>query len=171
MQLSAAVWACWKAPLFNMYIRRAELCIARALAGPLNRLLRHGGGWLFWGVWGASGLHMLGRYQKRYTQPPAGERQAAAPPHVGGWVGRLGTVTKSPAAGGAMARPKRRSRRACLSFNNLQKFFFRGNRGLFRLRLGVTPPVSNTGGKLPQISNSGPFCFAFGVTTSGFCFR
>ena len=33
-----------------------------------------------------------------------------------------------------MARPKRRSRRACLSFNNLQKFFFRGNRGLFRLR-------------------------------------
>lgn len=42
MQLSAAVWACWKAPLFNMPIRRAELCIARALARPLNRLLRHG---------------------------------------------------------------------------------------------------------------------------------
>ena len=42
MQLSAAVWACWKAPLFNMSIRRAELCIARALARPLNRLLRHG---------------------------------------------------------------------------------------------------------------------------------
>ena len=165
------MWACWKAPLFNMSIRRAELCIARALAGPLNRLLRHGGGWLFWGVWGASGLHMLGRYQKRYTQPPAGERQAVAPPHVGGWVGRLGINAKLRAAGGVMARPKRRSRRACLSFNNLQEFFFRGNRGLFRLRLGVTPPVSNTGGKLPQISNSGPFCSAFGVTTSGFCFR
>ena len=114
---------------------------------------------------------MLGRYQKRYTQPPAGERQAAAPPHVGGWVGRLGINAKLRAAGDAMARPKRRSRRACLSFNNLQNFFFRGNLGLFRLRLGVTPPVSNTGGKLPQISNSGPFCFAFGVTTSGFCFR
>ena len=83
-----------------MSIRRAELCIARALARPLNRLLRHGGGWLFWGVWGASGLHMLGRYQKRYTQPPAGERQAAAPPHVGGWVGRLGINAKLRAAGG-----------------------------------------------------------------------
>ena len=29
MQFSAVVWACWKAPLFNMSIRRAELCIAR----------------------------------------------------------------------------------------------------------------------------------------------
>ena len=47
---------------------------------------------------------MLGRYQKRYTQPPAGERQAAAPPHVGGWVGRLGINAKLRAAvgGGAL---------------------------------------------------------------------
>ena len=43
---------------------------------------------------------MLGRYQKRYTQPPAGERQAVAPPHVGGWVGRLGINAKLRAAGG-----------------------------------------------------------------------
>lgn len=46
---------------------------------------------------------MLGRYQKRYTQPPAGERQAVAPPHVGGWVGRLGINAKLRAAGGGGA--------------------------------------------------------------------
>ena len=171
--MSAAAWSCGQALLVHMSMRRAGLSIARIRHGfRLGCFVTAVQGWgVLGGVRGASGLHMLGRYQKRYTQPPAGERQAAAPPHVGGWVGRLGINAKLRAAGDAMARPKRRSRRACLSFNNLQEFFFRGNRGLFRLRLGVTPPVSNTGGKLPQISNSGPFCFAFGVTTSGFCFR
>ena len=38
-----------------MSIRRAELCIARALAGPLNRLLRHGVSGLGGGIRGGYG--------------------------------------------------------------------------------------------------------------------
>ena len=85
-----------------------------------------------------SGGNQISPHSAPGTAPPSTHHARAASASAAGRGGAagaaLGTITKSPAAGGAMARPKRRSRRACLSFNNLQKFFFRGNRGLFRLR-------------------------------------
>lgn len=160
-----------------MSMRRAGLSIARAIAKRLNGLFRRGVsgvGGVFWGVWGACGLQCSAGIKSDTSSPQraSGRRQRRRTLGAG-WVA-LVLMRNYELQGFFACRtppPKRRSRGACLSFNNLQNFFFRGNLGLFRLRLGVTPPVSNTGGKLPQISNSGPFCFAFGVTTSGFCFR
>lgn len=171
--MSAAAWSCGQALLVHMSMRRAGLSIAR---------IRHGFrlGCFVTAVVGCSGgsggpaacICSAGIKSDTPSPQRASGRRQRRRTLGAGWVALVLSINaKLRATGDAMARPKRRSRRACLSFNNLQEFFFRGNRGLFRLRLGVTPPVSNTGGKLPQISNSGPFCFAFGVTTSGFCFR
>ena len=172
--MSAAAWSCGQALLVHMSMRRAGLSIAR---------IRHGFrlGCFVTAVVGCSGgsggpaacICSAGIKSDTPSPQRASGRRQRRRTLGAGWVALVLLRNHEPQGFFACRTPppKRRSRGACLSFNNLQEFFFRGNRGLFRLRLGVTPPVSNTGGKLPQISNSGPFCFAFGVTTSGFCFR
>ena len=70
MQFSAAVWACWKAPL-SICPYEGLVCIARALAGPLNRLLRHG-------VSGLGGIRgVRGGAMHRQRQAPARGRRIA----------------------------------------------------------------------------------------------
>ena len=71
MQVSAAVLTYGQASLVHMSMRRACLCIARALARPLNRLLRRSG------AGGGGGASPCGPFQAwtKPLPPPQGRGQ------------------------------------------------------------------------------------------------